>query len=189
MPAVGLCQSSAASAGRAPLSQIVPAPPNRTAAHTVSQPQRDNKDIMRAGCDTKWVSEAAMAAGHGVEWATNHALPRSSASWPQGCVPHPSHLQEQQQGEQRVKSMLFHMSGEGALLTTCSQRRSPPGADMPVEWICRHRAQLNSSHIPPPHGHLGAAVAFGKGAVGGETLPARRSWRSISAAADCFSGT
>ena len=67
MPAVGLCQSSAASAGRAPLSQIAPAPPNRTAAHTVSQPQMDNKDIMRAGCDTKWVSEAAMAAGHGVE--------------------------------------------------------------------------------------------------------------------------
>ena len=67
--------------------------------------------------------------------------------------------------------------------------RSPPGADVPVEWICRHGAQPNSSHIPPPHGHLGAAVAFGKGAVGGETLPARRSWRSISAAADCFSGT
>jgi hypothetical protein len=39
-----------------------------------------------------------------------------------------------------VKSMLFHMSGEGALLTTCSKRRSPPGADMPGEWICRHRA-------------------------------------------------
>jgi hypothetical protein len=85
--------------------------------------------------------------------------------------------------------MLFHMSGEGALLTACSKRRSPPGADVPVEWICRHRAQPNSSHIPPPQGHLGAAVAFGKGAVGGETLPARRSWRSISAAADCFSGT
>ena len=66
--------------------------------------------------------------------------------------------------------MLFHMSGEGALLTTCSKRRSPPGADVPVEWICRHRAQSNSSHIPLPQGHLGAAVAFGKGAVGGETL-------------------
>ena len=66
--------------------------------------------------------------------------------------------------------MLFHMSGEGALLTACSKRRSPPGADVPVEWICRHRAQPNSSHIPPPQGHLGAAVAFGKGAVGGETL-------------------
>ena len=93
-------------------------------------------------------------------------------------------LQEQQQGENRVKSMLFHMSGEGALLTTYSKRCSPPGANVPVEWICRHRAQPNSSHIPPPQGHLGAAVAFGKGAVGGETLPARRSWRSISAAAD-----
>ena len=66
MPAVGLCQSSAASASRAPLSQIVPAPPNRTAAHTVSQPQRDKKHIVRAGCDTKWVSEAAIAAGHRV---------------------------------------------------------------------------------------------------------------------------
>ena len=109
-------------------------------------------------------------------------------AWPQGCTPHPEHLQEQQQGENRVKSMLFHMSGEGALLTSCSKRRSPPGADVPVEWICRHRAQSNSSHIPLPQGHLGAAVAFGKGAVGGETLPARRSWRSISAA-DCFSGT
>ena len=98
-------------------------------------------------------------------------------------------LLEQQQGENRVKSMLFHMSSERALLTACSKHRSPPGADVPVEWICRHRAQPNSSHIPPPQGHLGAAVAFGKGAVGGETLPARRSWRSISAAADCFSGT
>jgi hypothetical protein len=29
--------------------------------------------------------------------------------WPQGCTPHPEHLQEQQQGENRVKSMLFHM--------------------------------------------------------------------------------
>jgi hypothetical protein len=48
--------------------------------------------------------------------------------------------QEQQQGENRVKSMLFHMFGEGALLTTCSKRRPPPGADMPGEWICRHRA-------------------------------------------------
>ena len=67
MPAVGLCQPSVAVADRAPLLQIVPEPPNTTAAHTVSQPQRDNKDIMRAGCDTKWVSEAAMAAGHGVE--------------------------------------------------------------------------------------------------------------------------
>ena len=110
------------------------------------------------------------------------AFGRSSAAWPQGCVPHPSHLQEQQQGEQRVKSMLFHMSGEGALLTTCSKRRSPPGADVPVEWICRHRAQPNSSHIPPPQGHLGAAVAFGKGAVGGETLPAAAGARQIAAA-------
>ena len=67
MPAVSLYQSSATSAGHASLSQIAPAPPNRTVAHTVSQPQRDNRDIMRAGCDTKWVSEAAMAAGHGVE--------------------------------------------------------------------------------------------------------------------------
>ena len=24
---------------------------SRTAAHTVSQPQRDNRDIMRVGCD------------------------------------------------------------------------------------------------------------------------------------------
>jgi hypothetical protein len=104
-------------------------------------------------------------------------------------------VQEQQQGENRVKSMLFHMSGEGALLTACSKRRSPPGADVPVEWICRTPltsellSHPDSSHIPPPQGHLGASVAFGKGAVGGETLPARRSWRSISAAADCFSGT
>jgi hypothetical protein len=98
-------------------------------------------------------------------------------------------MQEQQQGENRVKSMLFHMFGEGALLTTFSKRRSPPGVDVPGGWICRHRAQPNSSHIPLPHGHLGAAVAFGKGAVGEETLPACRSWRSISAAADCFSGT
>ena len=104
-----------------------------------------------------------MAAGHRVERAANRALPRSSAAWPQGCTPHPEHLQEQQQGEQRVKSMLFHMSGEGALLTTCSQRRSPPGADVPIEWVCRHRAQPSSSHIPPPQGHLGAAAAFGKG--------------------------
>jgi hypothetical protein len=67
--------------------------------------------------------------------------------------------------------MLFHMFGEGDLLTTCSKRRSPPGVDVPGGWICRHRAQPNSSHILPPHGHLGAAVAFGR-AVGGETLPA-----------------
>ena len=46
--------------------QMVPAPPNTTAAHTDSQPQRDNRDIMRVGCDTKWVSEAAIAAGHRV---------------------------------------------------------------------------------------------------------------------------
>jgi hypothetical protein len=102
---------------------------------------------------------------------------------------HPEHLQEQQQGENRVKSMLFHMSGERALLTTCSKCRSPPGADVPVEWICRQRAQLNSSHIPPPQGHLGAAVAFGKGAVGGETLPAAAAGARFPAAADdCFSG-
>eukprot|EP01047_Picozoa_sp_COSAG01_P142175 COSAG01_NODE_73362_length_247_cov_6.047297_1_plen_56_part_01 len=36
-------------------------------------------------------------------------------------------LTSPQQGENRVKSMLFHMSGEGALLTACSKRRSPPG--------------------------------------------------------------
>jgi hypothetical protein len=77
-------------------------------------------------------------------------------------------LQEQQQGENRVKSMLFHMSGEGALLTTCSKRCSPPGANVPGGWICRHRAQPNSSHIPPPHGHLGAAVAFGRGPLAGK---------------------
>jgi hypothetical protein len=59
--------------------------------------------------------------------------------------------------------MLFHMFDEGALLTICSKRCSPPGADVPGGWICRHRAQPNSSHIPPPHGHLGAAVAFGRG--------------------------
>jgi hypothetical protein len=64
--------------------------------------------------------------------------------------------------------MLFHMSGERALLTACSKRRSPPGADVPVEWICRHRAQPNSSHIPPPHGHLGAPVAFGRGPLAGK---------------------
>ena len=98
----------------------------------------------------------------------NRALRRTSAAWPQGCTPHPEHLQEQQQGENRVKSMLFHMSGEGALLTTCSKRRSPPGADVPVEWICRHRAQPNSSHILPPQGHLGAAVAFGRGPLAGK---------------------
>eukprot|EP01049_Picozoa_sp_SAG25_P000274 SAG25_NODE_8_length_29132_cov_108.213895_11_plen_94_part_00 len=64
--------------------------------------------------------------------------------------------------------MLFHMFGEGALLTTCSKRRSPPGVDMPGGWICRHRAQPNFSHIPPPHGHLGAAVAFGRGLLAGK---------------------
>ena len=68
--------------------------------------------------------------------------------------------------------MLFHMSSERALLTACSKHRSPPGADVPVEWICRHRAQSNSSYIPLPQGHLSAGVAFGKGAVGEETLPA-----------------
>ena len=51
MPAVGLCQPSVAVADRAPLLQMVPAPPNTTAAHTDSQPQRDNRDIMRVGCD------------------------------------------------------------------------------------------------------------------------------------------
>eukprot|EP01047_Picozoa_sp_COSAG01_P124101 COSAG01_NODE_53068_length_341_cov_78.801653_1_plen_62_part_01 len=56
--------------------------------------------------------------------------------------------------------MLFHMSGERALLTACSKCCSPPGADVPVEW--------NSSHIPPPHGHLGAAVAFGRGPLAGK---------------------
>jgi hypothetical protein len=119
----------------------------------------------------------------GSEYIPTHGESMDGFSlWPQGCTPHPSHLQEQQQGENRVKSMLFHMSGEGALLTTCSKRRSPLGAGVPGGWICRHRAQPNSSHIPLPQGHLGAAVAFGKGAVGEETLPACRSWRSISAA-------
>jgi hypothetical protein len=48
-------------------------------------------------------------------------------------TPHPEHLQEQEQGENRVKSMLFHMlSGEGALLITCSKRFSPLGADVLV---------------------------------------------------------
>jgi hypothetical protein len=88
--------------------------------------------------------------------------------------PHPEHLQEQQQGENRVKSMLFHMSGEGALLTICSKRRSPPGADVPGEWICCHRAQPNSSHIPPSHGHLGAAVAFGRGPLAGKHYQPRQ---------------
>eukprot|EP01049_Picozoa_sp_SAG25_P003706 SAG25_NODE_217_length_11656_cov_91.443108_10_plen_104_part_00 len=87
---------------------------------------------------------------------------------PAACTPHPEHLQEQQQGENRVKSMLFRMFGEGALLTTCSKRRSPPGVDVPGGWICRHRAQPNSSHIPPPHRHLGAAVAFGRGPLAGK---------------------
>jgi hypothetical protein len=64
--------------------------------------------------------------------------------------------------------MLFHMSGERALLTACSKRRSPPGADVPVEWICRHRVQPNSSHIPPPQGHLGATMAFGRGPLAGK---------------------
>jgi hypothetical protein len=75
-------------------------------------------------------------------------------------------------GENRVKSMLFHMFGEGDLLTTCSKRRSPPGVYVPGGWICRHRAQPNSSRIPPPHGHLGAGCGVRKGAVGGETLTA-----------------
>jgi hypothetical protein len=47
MPAVGICQPSVAVADRAPLLQIVPEPPNRKAAHTASQPQRDKKHIMR----------------------------------------------------------------------------------------------------------------------------------------------
>ena len=51
MPAVGLCQPSVAVADRAPLLQIVPEPPNTTAAHTDSQPQRDKKHIMCVGCD------------------------------------------------------------------------------------------------------------------------------------------
>jgi hypothetical protein len=82
--------------------------------------------------------------------------------------------------------MLFHMSGEGALLTT---RRSPPGADVPGEWVCRHRAQPNSSHIPPLHGYLGAPVAFGKGAVGGETLPAAAAGARFLLLLISFSGT
>jgi hypothetical protein len=40
--------------------------------------------------------------------------------------------------------------------------------DVPGGWICRHRAQPNFSHIPPPHGHLGAAVAFGRGPLAGK---------------------
>jgi hypothetical protein len=78
------------------------------------------------------------------------------------------------------------MSGEGALLTT---RRSPPGADVPGEWVCRHRAQPNSSHIPPLHGYLGAPVAFGKGAVGGETLPAAAAGARFLLLLISFSGT
>jgi hypothetical protein len=50
-------------------------------------------------------------------------------------------------------------------------------------------AHCSSLHTLYARFHLGAAVAFGKGAVGGETLPARHSWRLISSAADCFSGT
>ena len=51
MLAVGLCQPSVAVADRARLLQMVPAPPNTTAAHTDSQPQRDKKHIMCVGCD------------------------------------------------------------------------------------------------------------------------------------------
>jgi hypothetical protein len=40
--------------------------------------------------------------------------------------------------------------------------------DVPGGWICRHRAQPNFTHIPPPHGHLGAAVAFGRGPLAGK---------------------
>jgi hypothetical protein len=53
--------------GSRPVSlQIVPEPPNRTAAHTVSQPHRDKKHIMRVGSDKAWMSEAAIAAGNRV---------------------------------------------------------------------------------------------------------------------------
>eukprot|EP01047_Picozoa_sp_COSAG01_P102951 COSAG01_NODE_32473_length_580_cov_2.276507_1_plen_49_part_10 len=39
---------------------------------------------------------------------------------------------------------------------------------MPGGWICRHRAHPNFSHIPLLHGHLGAAVAFGRGPLVGK---------------------
>jgi hypothetical protein len=67
-------------------------------------------------------------------------LPPDSVTSPAALVD--ALMQEQQQGENRVKSMLFHMSGEGSLLTTCSKRRSPPGADVPGEWISGNHAMI-----------------------------------------------
>jgi hypothetical protein len=107
-----------------------------------------------------WLLTAARSATSRTQLMTQVTSSLSRQSLPDAA--------EQQQGENRVKSMLFRMSGEGALLTICSKRRSPPGADVPGGWICRHRAQPNSSHIPPPHGHLSAAVAFGRGPLAGK---------------------
>eukprot|EP01047_Picozoa_sp_COSAG01_P117671 COSAG01_NODE_46339_length_400_cov_313.083056_1_plen_62_part_01 len=59
------------------------------------------------------------AAGNPSQRPPNSRPSAGAAGGHRGALPHPSHLQEQQQGENRVKSMLFHMSGEGALLTTC----------------------------------------------------------------------
>lgn len=60
-----------------------------------------------------------------------------------------------------------------APLTTCSKRLSSPSANVPGEWICRHRAQPNSSHIPPSRGHLSAVLTLGKG----------RNWRGFQSTA------
>jgi hypothetical protein len=60
---------------------------------------------------------------------------------------------------------------------------------VPGEWVCRHRAQPNSSHIPQLHGHLGAPVAFGKGPVGVETLPAAAAGAGFLLLLISFSGT
>jgi hypothetical protein len=107
------------------------------------------------------------------------ALRRRSAAWPQGYTPHPEHLQEQQQGENRVKSLLFHMSGEWALLTTCSKRRSPPGADVPGGWICRHRASRTPLTSRRRTGTSAQLWRSEGGRWRGNTT-SRRSWRSIS---------
>jgi hypothetical protein len=84
-------------------------------------------------------------------------------------------MQEQQQGENRVKSVLFHMSGEGALLTTCSKRRPPQAR------ICRESgsAATGPSRTPLTSRRRSGTSAQLRRSEGGrwrENTTSRRSW-------------
>ena len=86
-----------------------------------------------------------------------------------------------------VKLLSIHLKMQLAINTDLDINPSEPSASRQEQPV---RQQAGSFvFVPTIAGSQPASQPANKGAVGGETLPARRSWRSISAAADCFSGT